>query len=158
MMHNMKSFMMHTRLYVCKAHFHRHILQPLWPGFSFCIYFLGGLECFEHSFAFVTHFCIFERCLYPNPECCRRKQARYQFSHPSSLLSYPSAILNSHLPILATHLSNVATHLPILATHLPILATHLPGFSCTLQAYSMKFHMLASTSPPPPRHTASLRK
>ncbi len=47
------------------------------------LYFFGGLECVGLSFAYVAHFCIFERCLDSNPESCRSKQARYQLSHPS---------------------------------------------------------------------------
>jgi hypothetical protein len=38
--------------------------------------------------AYVTHFCIFERCLDSNPECCRSKQASYQLSHPSPYQYY----------------------------------------------------------------------
>ncbi len=58
-------------------------------------------------------FCTFERCLDSNPECCRSKQARYQLSHPSPLVT-------------------IATHLPYLATHLPYLVTHLPWFEFTI--------------------------
>ncbi len=60
---------------------------------NFLLYiFFGGLECVGHSFAYVARpFCIFERCLYSNPENCRSKQARYvQLSH--------------YLPYLATYL------------------------------------------------------
>jgi len=48
----------------------------------FCIFF-GGLECVGLSFAYVAHFCIFERCLDWNTESCRRKQARHQLIHSS---------------------------------------------------------------------------
>ncbi len=47
-------------------------------GIFFC-----ELESFGHSFAYVAHFCIFERCLDSNPEGCRSKQARYQLIQPS---------------------------------------------------------------------------
>ncbi len=56
-------------------------------------------------------FCRFE------PESCRRKQARYQLSHPSP------TNLATHFPNLATRLTNLATNLPNLATHLTNLAT-----------------------------------
>jgi hypothetical protein len=50
---------------------------------SFFVYFFGGLECAGHCFCLCRPFCIFERCLDSNPECCRSKQARYQLTHPS---------------------------------------------------------------------------
>ncbi len=33
-------------------------------------YFFCGLVCVDHCFAYVARFCIFERCLNSNPECC----------------------------------------------------------------------------------------
>ncbi len=44
------------------------------------------LLCLCHTFC-VAHFSIFESCLDWNPESCRRKQARYQLSHPSLYLA-----------------------------------------------------------------------
>jgi hypothetical protein len=38
---------------------------------SFFGYYFGGLECVGHSFAYVAHFGIFERCLDSNSESCR---------------------------------------------------------------------------------------
>jgi hypothetical protein len=40
--------------------------------YLFCfVYFLGGLECLGHSFAYVAHFVhIFERCLDSDPKRC----------------------------------------------------------------------------------------
>jgi hypothetical protein len=40
-----------------------------------------GLKCIGHSFDYVTHFCVLERCLDSNPVCCNSKQALYQISH-----------------------------------------------------------------------------
>ncbi len=37
-------------------------------------------------------FCMFERCLDSNPESCLTKQARYQLSHPSPMISHPSPL------------------------------------------------------------------
>jgi hypothetical protein len=56
----------------------------------FCINFFGGLECVVHSFAYVTHFCIFERCLDSNPESCSSKHR-----HATNLvLNHPSPYFN----------------------------------------------------------------
>jgi hypothetical protein len=46
----------------------------------FMHFLFDGLECVGHSFAYVVHFFIFERCL---DSSCRSKQSRYQFTHPS---------------------------------------------------------------------------
>jgi hypothetical protein len=43
-------------------------------------------------------FCIFEMSGF-EPESCHSKQARYQLSHPSPLLSHQSPYLASYLPI-----------------------------------------------------------
>jgi hypothetical protein len=46
------------------------------------MYVFGRLDCVGHSFAYVAHFCIFERCLDSNPESCRSMQESYQLGHP----------------------------------------------------------------------------
>ncbi len=58
----------------------------------YCVYFLyifGGLVCVGHSFAYVAHFCIFERCLDSNPERCRCKQMRYLLYIPRYCIYLP---------------------------------------------------------------------
>ncbi len=47
------------------------------------LYIFCGLECVGHSYAYVAHFFIFERCLDSNTESCLCKQVRYQLSHSS---------------------------------------------------------------------------
>ncbi len=64
-----------ARSFYGKSH---RIEMHLYIGICF-----GGLECVGHSFAYVAHYCIFERCLNSNPECCRSKQARYLLSQAS---------------------------------------------------------------------------
>ncbi len=85
----MKPFLIGT-----KNHF---LPQPLPFSYYHSIISLGkpygfytshGLECIGYSFADVAHFCIFERCLDSNPECCRSKQMSYQLSHPSPYQYY----------------------------------------------------------------------
>jgi hypothetical protein len=51
---------------------------------SFLIFFWRARVCWSLlCLTGMCHpFCIFERCLDSNPESCRSKQARYQFSHP----------------------------------------------------------------------------
>ncbi len=49
---------------------------PLWWFFCVCIFsWLEGV-----GLCFCRPFCIFERCLYSNPESCSSKQARNQLS------------------------------------------------------------------------------
>ncbi len=65
----------------------------------FCIFFWQArwgwlLLCF----AYVAHFCISERCLDSNLECCRSKQARYQLSPPISLRWMLFLKKQNHLP------------------------------------------------------------
>jgi hypothetical protein len=90
--------------------------------------FFFGLKCVDHSFNYVAHFCIFERCLNSHPVCFNSKQARYQLSHPS--------------PYLATYLPNFATQLLDLATHLSHLAIHLPVRICSYCIYKFSFKMI----------------
>ncbi len=52
--------------------FKRNITYKLSPLPSihnnpFFTHFFGGLECVDHSFVYVAHFEIFERCLDSNP-------------------------------------------------------------------------------------------
>ncbi len=58
---------------------------------SFCKYFLRStVDWVGNPFVYVAWFVsIFERCLDSNPESFRRKQARYQLSHPSHYLAIP---------------------------------------------------------------------
>jgi hypothetical protein len=66
------------------------VLVTLLPRNMFCMnsnfslfsYFIGGLECVGHSFAYVAHFVFFEGCLNLKSECCPIKRARYQLTHP----------------------------------------------------------------------------
>jgi hypothetical protein len=67
------------------------LMQPLTKLsclFTFFCIFFGGL-CWP-LLCLCRPFCICERCLHSNPESCRSKQARYQLSLPSPLLSHPS--------------------------------------------------------------------
>ncbi len=48
----------------------------------FCIFFWRARVCWP-LLCLCRPFCIFERCLYSNPESCHSKQARYQSSLPS---------------------------------------------------------------------------
>ncbi len=67
----------------------RHSASVLCPHASkifFCIFF-GRLVCWP-LLCWCRSFCIFERCLDPNPESWSSKQARYKLNHPS-----PSKIL-----------------------------------------------------------------
>jgi hypothetical protein len=56
----------------------------------FFVYFFGGLECVGHSYAYVVHFSIFERCLDSNTDCFSSKEAAYQLSLPTPNISRPS--------------------------------------------------------------------
>ncbi len=51
-----------------------------------------------------AHLVFFERCLDSNPESCRIKQARYQLSHPTNLVTYLPTNLATQLPNLATRM------------------------------------------------------
>ncbi len=101
--------------------------------------FFSGQECVGHSFAFVAHFCIFERCLDSNPQgaavasrCAANNVAAHFIRNlathlPTNLATHLPTNLATHIHDLATHLHNLAAHFPDLATHLPNLATHTPG-------------------------------
>jgi hypothetical protein len=62
-------------------------------GILFCelmffVYFLVDLSVLA-TLCLWRPFCIFDKCLYLNPESCRSKQARYPLSHPSPYLATP---------------------------------------------------------------------
>ncbi len=62
------------------------------------LFLAGKLDYVGGSFTLLCRpFMIFEGCLDTNPQCCRRKLARYQLSHPYLSLSQPSLFFKWHL-------------------------------------------------------------